>query len=239
MKKLITLIPAIALLFACSSTSSGNYEASPDSLSEVRNTEVWGELGDLNPNFENKAMVEFLEQKPKDKTKRYPWIFYNLTKSIVELNFYKTYDRVIQIQLNDYDRSEFSNCLSKFLEWEKIAKKDRDDVSKTMCILNMPAGWRDDTDKNEVRKYNFNNQNYKINRRSILFHFDSRQFGGIELSIQFPSLDSLKSEIEIYYPDIFEIPELISVLSDKEIKKARISFSKAILKIRKTEEKYK
>ncbi|TGM35693.1 hypothetical protein EHQ75_16010 [Leptospira levettii] len=237
-------ITILALIFNCAVSSSDVKNTTTATKKErIRNSAIWGTEEDvkilvdlegvesesietLETQFNEILETEFITQKK----------FYldtDLWKSVVTQSSAEIQSNYF-IQWEDESRNEFLTCYKKYLEWENIAKKQKDYFSKNLCTIPVQLEFYKEELGNKVC---LGNSNIELIFSSYsIAPFTELQFVIPETKVNGEGCSNFKIDKESYRVGSNELKKMARVMSDDSIKKFS---SSAIAKKKKINATYK
>ncbi|TGM88271.1 hypothetical protein [Leptospira bouyouniensis] len=237
-------ITLLALIINCAVSSSDVKNTTTATKKErIRNSAIWGSEEDVKMldyvegiasesiKTLDTEINEILEDKYIDQ-KRFD-IDTDLWKGLLTQSSAE-FERNYVILWHDDSRNEFLVCYKKYLEWESLAKKQKDYFSKNLCNIPVQLEFY----KEELgEKVCLGNSNLELNFSSYsIAPFTELQFMIPETKVYGDGCNNFKIKEESYRVGSDELKKMAKVMSDESIKKFS---SAAIAKKKKINATYK
>ncbi|TGL97956.1 hypothetical protein [Leptospira jelokensis] len=237
-------ITILALMFNCAVSSSDVKNTTTATKKEkIRNSAIWGSDEDVKMLDELESIkYETINTKESQLNEILDTKFITQKNFDIIVDFWKgilkqssaEIEREYLILWYDDPRNEFLTCYKKYLEWESLAKKQKDYFTKNLCNIPVQLEFY----KEELgEKVCQGNSNLELNFSSYsIAPFTELQFMIPETKVYGNGCDNYKIKKESYRVGSDELKKMAKVMSDESIKKFS---SAAIAKKKKITASYK
>ncbi|GBF44594.1 hypothetical protein LPTSP2_38970 [Leptospira ellinghausenii] len=174
--KILLILLFIINLLGCS--SSGNNNEVTKIEKEIPNyTEIWGDYETLDNFKEHKFQTGFIYLDKKENMITVSLLPKSTSIEVLILNtgLFSSVIPPLTFLIKEPERMEFIECLDKFLNWDSIARKNKDSFYKNICSVNLYiVDSNDNTYFNQNVSINFFNDNPNTNLLEFKYRREQR-----------------------------------------------------------------